>query len=287
MDFGGFLTSGAKPIILGSTWVAGGLGATGSVPIPKSAKFVFVTAIGSGGNGGAGFIRTAGSAGGGGGGGGSGGMGQAIIPASAFPGGVLFYKVDQGGGVGVTGIYPTYESSKASNWAFLSVSSGSNGGTGTGAAAGAAGGAAAAGQVKWPAIGSSIIGNAGIIGGVQTGAVGGTSTTSNIPVTMGGAGGAGCTTTDFAGGPCTYATLLTYTLAGGLAGGGKGNDGWVLPQYLSSFGGSGGGSFNSGAGGAGGRGGPGCGGGGGGAGQTAGSGLGGSGGDGEIRVWFV
>lgn len=281
MDFQSFGPSGLKPVILTAVGVSTPLR---SYPIPKSCRFVYALMVGAGGNGGAGFTRAAGSAGGGGGGGGSGATVRSLIPASVFSG-TLYYRCEPAGSTLSSGIWMTPEGSPAVASSLCSAGPGSNGGAGTGAAAGALGAAGTVGTALFPALGIATGGLAGVAGGAQTGAVGATSTTAILPTVMGGAGGAGCTTTDFAGGPVTMTGVLTITLAGGLAAGGAGNNGWTVDPYMTSLGGSGGGSNNSGVAGAGGNGGVGCGGGGGGAGTTG--GAGGRGGDSRIWLWFL
>jgi hypothetical protein len=100
----------------------------------------------------------------------------------------------------------------------------------------------------------------------------------------GGAGGAGTTSADFAGGAITGSGPVP-TIAGGLAGSNRGNDGFskFLPPAFT--GGSGGGSSNTGVGGAGANGRFGSGGGGGGGGTTG--GTGGLGGPGLVIITHI
>jgi hypothetical protein len=119
--------------------------------------------------------------------------------------------------------------------------------------------------------------------------VGGGVAASSGQQIFGGCGGAGTTSTDFAGGAFT-AIGDSPSLAGGLATGGAGLDGYTLSAnglwmpFLYAPG-TGGGSNNAGTGGKGGNGGLGCGGGGGGAGVTG--GAGGNGGDGMVVIVAV
>lgn len=282
MDFQSFEPSGLKPVILTAVGVSTPLRA---YPIPKSCRFIYALMVGAGGNGGAGFTRAAGGPGGGGGGGGSGATVRSLIPASVFSG-TLYYRCEPAGSTLSSGIWLTPEGSPAVASSLCSAGPGSNGGAGAVGAAGALGAAGTVGTALFPALGIATGGLAGVAGGAQTGAVGGTSTTAILPIVMGGAGGGGiATTTNFAGGPVTMTGVLTITLAGGLAAGGNGNNGWTVGPYMTSLGGSGGGTNDTGVGGAGGNGGVGCGGGGGGAGQTG--GAGGRGGDSRIWLWFL
>lgn len=282
MDFQSFGPSGSKPIILTPAGESASL--LRPITIPKSCKFVYALLIGPGGNGGAGFSRTAGTAGGGGGGGGSGGTARMLCPASIFNG-QMYVRIGPSNGV-ATGIWLTADAAAAAAASSLAVGgAGGVGGAGLVGAGGTAGTAGGTGSINFPAIAIATGGAAGALGGAQTGAIGATATSAAFPTTMPGAGGAGCTTTDFAGGPVTLTGAPIVTLAGGLAAGGKGNDGWIVGPYMQGLGGSGGGSNNSGTGGAGGAGAIGCGGGGGGAGVTG--GAGGRGGDGQIMVWWL
>jgi hypothetical protein len=105
----------------------------------------------------------------------------------------------------------------------------------------------------------------------------------------GGCGGGGnSTTTAFAGGQLSMniAPFNAFEIPGGLAGGGRGNNGIWDNRSFAGTGASGGGSNIAGAGGNGGDGALGCGGGGGGSGTTA-RGEGGRGGDGYFLVsWW-
>ena len=285
MDFQYFAQSGVKPIVI-TPFGFEASNVARPISIPKSCQFIYALLIGCGGNGGNGFSRAAGSAGGGGGGGGSGAKGQMFCPANIFNS-QMYVRVAFGGSVGITGIWLYPESgSVATASGLVQIGGAANGGNGTGAAAGTGGGSGSAGGGLFPALVSTVAGGGGSAGGVQTGAVGVAVTFAAMPTTLQGAGGAGCTTTDFAGGAVSLTGNPIFTLPGGLAAGGKGNDGVVLSPWNQGLGGSGGGSNNAGVGGAGGSTvAPGCGGGGGGAGVTG--GAGGRGADGQILVWFL
>lgn len=278
---------------------------------PKGASMIFMIAISGGGGGGGGFTRTAGSAGGGGGGGACSGISRFMCPAVLLPD-ELYIQVGHGGvggaagaagGAGINSFILTSKTAVLPNIVLYSgVNAPGGGGGGTGAAAGAAG------TVPTIAITQplnawgewfSIVGLVGLIGGAQTGAVG-TSVTdwAAIPLSPG-AGGAGCTTTDFAGGDQTVTALLDLgsfgyypTGAGNVAKGGTaagaGVDGSAGANKLTPLiasGGAGGGSNNAAQAGHGGKGGIGCGGGGGGAGATG--GRGGDGGPGLVIIVAV
>lgn len=277
---------------------------------PKGASLVSMFVIGGGGGGGGGFSRTAGSAGGGGAGGACSGISRFICPAIFLPD-TLYIQVGNGGQGGAAssnggaGINSYILSSKTNVVPNIIVYSGlvasppGGGGAGTGATGGTGG------TVPGLAISQSTntwgqwFSNQGLVGGAggaQTGAVGTAITAwGGLPLSPG-AGGAGCTTTDFAGGPQTPTAILDIgsqgyypSGAGGIVPGGTaagtnvdGNPGInrITPFYNS--GGAGGGSNNSGQAGHGGTGGYGCGGGGGGAGTTG--GRGGNGGSGIVII---
>ena len=260
---------------------------------PQGVNWVEFIVIGSGGLGGAGFSGAAGTARGGGGGGGCGSISKGIFPAQYTPN-RLFINIALGSN-GVDTFVSMEPNSTAVN-RFLVGRGGSTGGTGT-ASAGGAGGAAGGANIQqnWASLGqvTSFAGYAGSAGGAHTGAVGATLTISvstGVFLTPGsGGGGTPTANTDFAGGPITGAGILP-SLAGGLAAGGRGQDGFAwwgggqLPIFF--FGATGGGTNGAaGVGGAGGDGAVGCGGGGGGAGVTG--GAGGKGGNGLVivRCW--
>lgn len=275
---------------------------------PKGCSFIFMQAISGGGGGGGGFSRAAGNPGGGGGSGACSGIARFNCFANDLPD-TLFIQVGMGGqggaagaagGAGVNSLILTGRIANVPNIVLQSgVNAPGGGGGGTGAAGGPAGTVPTIAVVQpynvmgmWQAN----VGLVGIIGGAQTGAAGGSVTAwATIPFSPGGPG-AGCTTTNFAGGNInTTATFDAgnqgyYTSAGGgVAPGGTGIGAQIngssgvlrlLPFFNS--GGAGGGSHNAGQAGHGGSGGYGCGGGGGGAGTTG--GMGGNGGSGLIKI---
>jgi hypothetical protein len=269
-----------------------------SFAIPKNATFLHVWAIGAGGNGGAGASRTAGTAGGGGGGGATGAVVTMLIPARFLPS-TLYIQVGKGGGTTTDGWTKVMFRMSGSNTvvvdSLLLANAGANATAGTNASPGSAGTITSynLGNNAYAGLGTLTItaAQAGEAGGAIAGAAGASKNPAfsfGMPFT-GGAGGAGCTTTDFAGGsiiPSTNAQQqLGITLAGGLAGGGDGLNGLQFEEPFTCYGGSGGGSNNSGVGGKGGDGAIGCGGGGGGAGVTG--GAGGRGGNGRVVItWF-
>lgn len=272
---------------------------------PPGTTFAYVYGIGGGGGGGNGFTAAAGSARGGGGGGGSASPNRAFLMLDMIPSDVMFLMVGYGG-PSVTAGGPTKVSFSLYSDAHTATTQGplnaifSNaggaGGSGTGAAAGTAGASGAVSGLNpftLLAISTtSQLGIAGGTGGVQTGAVGGSTGTSlGGGPAFGGTGGAGVGTanTDFAGGAMSGSILWgtqhgpPIVSAGGVAGGGRGQNGYVLlnklgiPYFIAPATG-GGSSGASGTGGAGGNGGYGGGGGGGGGGVTGGAGgLGGAG----------
>lgn len=265
---------------------------------PRGVVGVGIYVIGPGGGGGGGFSRTAGSAGSGGGGGASGGIVKAMFPARFVPD-ILYVQAGNGGlggaaaaaGGNAVKAAVAIERPTAGTTGILAITSGGTSARGGAAGAVGAPGAAAAAETiiaqanaQWMAIGNWVAqaGQAGAQGGAQTGAVGGSITVAGP--NSSGAGGAGCTTTDFAGGAQTLATGAPLrTTVGGTAAGGRGPDGSQIIAPFYGIGGSGGGSNNSGTAGAGGHGAYGCGGGGGGVGVTG--GAGGNGGPGLILIY--
>ena len=260
---------------------------------PRGKSMISILSLSSGAGGGGGFSAAASTARGGGGGGGAGTLTRFLAPLIDID--RLYINVPLGGlggaagvagataGNGTVSLAPNLNT--AVNAIFnVSGALATGGGAGTASAAGAAGVGAvtsgAAGQGN-SGILSVTAGQAGLIGGAQTGAVGGSLTfTSGNPFT-GGMGGAGVTTTDFAGGSITGAGWFP-SFAGGIALGGRGADGWFSRMPFGASGGTGGGSNNAGTGGAGGNGALGCGGGGGGGGVTG--GQGGNGGHGLVII---
>ena len=271
---------------------------------PRGKTMAYIFALSSGGGGGGGTTGAAATARGGGGGGGGGSFAATILPVDFIPD-ILNLWVAPGGSGGVAGVAGsaggfTYVSSTGNtlgnyieNVLLASGAPAGGGGAGTVAAAGSAGTAGATVGTVGHGLGgygvfSSNAGGPGGLGGAQTGAVGAATagTTSQI---SGGGGGAGVTSTDFAGGYFAPTSVTYPLLAGGLAVGGRGQDGYALsprgifsPVPMVFAPGTGGGSNNSATGGAGGNAGLGCGGGGGGAGLTG--GAGGKGGDGLIVI---
>jgi hypothetical protein len=279
---------------------------------PPGCSMVFFLLHGPGGPGGGGASGASGSPRGGGGGGGGGAVLRMLIPAMFLPE-VLFMRPGAGspGGladaVGITsgGSYIWLDPAGTANplggiLAGVSVAVGNGGltgGFGTATAGGAGGLTNSASSLMLTQFGINSGGNGGggTAGGAHTGAAG----AAGFPaynISMGGTGGAGCTTTDFAGGN-QGPTINAYgrgTAPGGTGGGGNGVDGIGTHMHLdvNQFrrertnmmwtGGTGGGSNNLGTGGKGGKGGIGQGGGGGGAGLIG--GQGGDGGDGFIFV---
>lgn len=268
------------------------------VPPGKSNLFIYI--VGSGGGGGGGFSGAAGTARGGGGGGAAASQGRYMFQTALIPQ-TLFVFAPQGGpgGAAATDGTPGAESvvlisqhspySRTNVLASSGTTATSFGRAGT-ATAGGIGGLLPTAPVAADApragigllIGSS--GVAGAAGGAHTGAVGGA---QNIPATgtnvIGGTGGAGTTSADFAGGQIQNiadSLLARYRPATPAAGSFDGSGGFSLANYMFHFPGLGGSASNTGVGGNGGNGGYGCGGGGGGAGTTG--GRGGNGGSGLV-----
>lgn len=298
---------------------------------PRGVSMVYMIAISGGGGGGGGFTRASNATGGGGGSGSCSGMATLMIPAIFLPDS-LKISVGQGGQGGTPAINGNAGFAGVNSYITLGagvtagvtipnviLASGINapggGGAGTGAAGGPAGTVPTVATIAsvgpmgklgfWPNTGTAAnngyVGLQGIIGGVQTGAVGGNITAgwNVIPFTPG-ASGAGINTpaqvgftggsislqaaVDFADGTFTPASNFR---AGGIAGtlgvpGGNGNNGIKSLKPFFNTGGTGGGSCDNAAGGNGGDGGIGCGGGGGGAGTTG--GRGGNGGPGMVAI---
>lgn len=268
--------------------------------IPKNATMLHIWAIGAGGNGGNGFSRVAGNPGGGGGSGASGAQVTMIIPARFLPSSLYIYVGKGGGGNSTDSGYTKVMFRRGDTGvsivadSLLLANCGLNGGNGSAAAVGSAG----TGQNyslnnnAFAGLGTLSVtqSQTGVVGGTPSGSVGtnGGSLTISSPFTNG-AGGAGCTTTDYQGGnivPNTNAQLHAgITRQGGQNAGDNGLDGLFFEEPLIGYGGSGGASNNSGVGGKGGNGAIGCGGGGGGAGVTG--GVGGAGGHGRVIItWF-
>ena len=283
---------------------------------PYGCSMVWMMVGGGGAGGGGGCGSTAGSARGGGGSGGGSGVTKALIAACMIPD-ILIIRVGRGGagGAGSTGGGTgTSGSSGIKSYVMdgsisttagelnLILSSSSSSPTGGGGGSTASGGSAGAGgtasgstsQRRHLGVHENIIGNAGVVGGAQTGENG---TSKSYPTSgifcFGGCGGAGAQSADFAGGsitPIADSIISECLPAAGAAGSVNGDIGNALRLAPFSFGskypffnhcGYGGGSSNSTVGGNGGDGGGyGCGGSGGGAGVT----TGGRGGDGASGI---
>ena len=268
---------------------------------PRGKSMLTAIVIGGGAGGGGGFTAAAAAARGGGGGGGSSGVTRITVPLVLLPD-TLYLQVGQGGigvgsgggtaGSGIRSFLAVFPDFAASNVIATSCAADpTGGGTGTGAAVGAAGGAgtiAVIGSMPLAGYGhfDVIAGQSGATGGAVAGAIGNpVSIAVTSCLTQGGAGGAGTTSADFAGGLITAiaASLLSERRPlGAAAGSFKGSAGFLNRQPFFSYGGNGGSSSNTLAGGDGGSGGPGSGGGGGGGGTTG--GRGGDGGAGIILM---
>ena len=263
---------------------------------PRGKSMLSITCVAPGGGGGGGFSGAASSARGGGGGGGSGGIARLVIPTLNLPD-TLYLNIGLGGSGGAAGAagaaggncFASITPSSTINDLLLTAAATVAGGgaAGSGTAGGAVGTSAVAGTAGPVAGLGTFVLNAGLVGlagGAQTGAAGGTALFANsnpaLPL-CGGAGGAGVTATDFAGGGCTPPSWMAASL-GGVAVGGRGGDGVINQRPLGFMGGGGGGSNNAAVGGAGGNAAIGCGGGGGGGGVTG--GAGGNGGNGLIII---
>jgi len=270
---------------------------------PRGKSMLTMLILGGGAGGGGGFAADAGAARGGGGSGGSSSTLRVTIPLIFLPD-TLYIQVGAGGtgrrsgeGVAGSGILSYVCIAPSITTIDVVAASGQGlpvgGGTGTGAAAGALGNAGAVPVISvMPLVGLGIwqatAGQAGVAGGAHTGAVGGAIAfpTTGL-VTMGGTGGAGTTSLDFAGGLITAVagTLISDSRPiNAEAGSFSGSGGYLNQRPFWSYSGMSGGSSNTLVGGNGGKGGPGSGGGGGGGGiEGAGvDGRGGDGGDGMI-----
>lgn len=268
---------------------------------PRGKSMCNIICIGGGAGGGGGLTGTAASARGGGGGGGSSAISKVTVPLNLLPD-VLYVQVGAGGlgvgsGGGVAGggtlsyvaIFPNTTASNIIAVSGAAVPSGGVSGTAAGGGNGQAGGTVAA-IANMPLAGLGIYvfiaGQIGANGGAHTGGVG---QSSSIPVTgnptMGGAGGAGVTAADFAGGGITaIAGSLLSEMRPALPAAGtfNGSSGVISWKPFFSFCGCGGSSANATAGGAGGDGAYGSGGSGGGGGTT-----GGKGGDGGCGIVII
>lgn len=276
---------------------------------PRGKAMLSIICIGGGAGGGGGAGNTAGAAKGGGQGGGSSGVALYLYPLALLPD-MLYVRAGPGGAggaggssgsgtvgsdgsVSVVSIWP--HPGTANNFVAISGAAVATGGAaGTQAAGGSGAGAASTitGDVnavfsRFAISRSYIAGVAGTAGGAQTGAVGTDQTIGTACMILGGTGGAGCTTTTYAGGGLTAVSNTPFLAYSGGAAGTAGSPGFQMSPYPIFVGGFGGGSSNSATGGAGGHGSTwGTGGGGGGGGVTVG-GRGGDGGPGVVimSVW--
>ncbi len=268
---------------------------------PRGKSMLHILCIGGGGGGGGGFSGTGGSARGGGGGGGSAGITRVTIPLVLLPD-ILYIQAGAGGiGIGVggtagtgvlswVGIYPHFENTNIIAVSGLAPATG--GANGTSVAAGSLGTAGTVASITNMPL--ALLGQFNFSVGKDGTPGGGTASAgANINFfsptttfcTMGGTGGGGCTSGDFAGGAVNTlanSLLRSYASDQAPAGSNNGASGHVLWKPFFSFGGMGGGSSNAGQGGAGGDGGYGSGGGGGGAGNPG--GKGGDGGPGIVMM---
>jgi hypothetical protein len=250
---------------------------TYSVPVGATALLILL--VSAGGSGGAGASGAEGTPRGGGGGGGAGGVVRGFFPTLLLPS-MLFISIPKGGNIwqsAVVGFQPNPAN------LLLAAGYGGAGGAGTSLVPGIAGTSGFASSPLFQSLGvtTGLNGPTGVAGGAIAGAVGVSQTYGGNVITQGGAGGAGTTSANFAGGIFNGAGLCP-SIPGGLADGGNGNPGfelWLPPTFS---GGTGGGSSNAGPGGRGGDGARGCGGGGGGGGTTG--GAGGRGGDGVAFI---
>lgn len=272
---------------------------------PRGKTYASIFALGGGGGGGGGFTAIAGNARGGGGGGACASQASVAMPLAFLPD-ILYIQVGVGGAGGVSGVSASaglqtyvaiYPHTNAMNCVLRSANSDAGGGTsGSGIAAGGGGTAPTVGTLAscpLAAIGAQhafVIGIVGASGGAQGGAVGVSaaamqSSPQGLFVTPG-AGGAGVTAADFAGGGFTASAGTNYISiirpVAPAAGSNNGCSGFTLWQPFYNFGGCGGSSSNAGIGGGGGCGAYGSGGGGGGGGTTG--GRGGIGGCGLVMI---
>lgn len=270
---------------------------------PRGVSMCQIICIGGGGGGGGGFSTVSGSNRGGGAGGGSSSIATVVMPLYAVPddmyvqvgaGGI---GVGSGGGVAGSGLLsyvsvaPSTVVTPTNVLAVSGTVEAAGGTTGTGGASGVGGAAGTVATIAlMPLAGrgqvSFFAGQQGAAGGNRSGGIGLPSAlpTTGCP-TMGGTGGAGTNSADFAGGiitPIAESLLSQWAAAGAPAGSFSGSGGFLLPKPFFSYCGLGGGAAFAGIGGNGGDGGPGSGGGGGGAGTT-----GGQGGDGGAGIVII
>lgn len=282
-------------------FTAHGTASTGVIQsylVPRGKSTLFIYCLSAGGGGGGGFSGAAGTARGGGGGGASGGFSTLLINANLLPR-QLYVYVERGGTGGAAGSggngtnvgsHVTIAPSLATVTNYVLTSPLANASGAGSASAGGTGGAALAASAitSCPLAGlglfSSFGGQNGTAGGAHTGLAG---TAISLPTTginvMGGTGGGGTTSADFAGGAITAVSnsyISESRPEAATAGSIGGSGGFKLKDLMFNYPGLGGGSSNTGVGGDGGNGGFGCGGGGGGGGTTG--GRGGNGGSGLV-----
>jgi hypothetical protein len=275
---------------------------------PRGKSFAQFLCLAGGGGGGGGCGDAGGANKGGGGGGSSSAIARVMISLELLPD-VLYVNVGRGGiggaggssgsgtggGNGVQSYISLQPNTTTSNLILQSGgATGLGGNPGTATNGGAATSFPAATTISTcpiSGLGFNLPdfqgGDTGKAGGAHTGAIGAATAilTTGIFV-MGGSGGAGSASGDFAGGLCTAIAnsyLSEQRPIGAAAGSNPGSNGPTLWKPMWFFGGLGGGSSNTTTGGAGGYGSYGCGGGGGGAGVTVG-GRGGDGGPGLVLI---
>jgi hypothetical protein len=273
---------------------------------PRGITMMYIICMGSGSGGGGGRGGAIGSARGGGGSGTCSSVTRMILPAIFVPN--ELYIVVGAGGIGGNGgtnnngsiggsanlSYIEFEYAavrSATNTLIVSdstVGTGGVGGSNANVGGGTAGLIATQSNAIYHNLGTVnfIVGVAGVTGASTAGGVA-TTYGSAGNLTSPGTGGAGVSTLNVenAGGVVNVTTITPpfFALSGGVVTGGKGQDGYISDNPIFFYGGTGGGSNNTGTGGDGGNGGPGCG-GGGGAGGTPTGGKGGNGGDGLIYI---
>jgi hypothetical protein len=264
---------------------------------PHGSTMIFMYCIGGGAGGGGGESGIAGSARGGGSGGGSSAVSRLLVPAFMLPD-TLYIQVGKGGLGGTAGvagasgvlsfvsIAPNFTNT---NNLLASGTAEPTGGAGGGSGASSGGTVASVGNTM-PRAGLGVVdavaGWGGVTGGASSGQAGASHDLPNTSVpTMGGTGGGGTTSADFAGGGINQISnsyLTERAPKSAAAGSNHGSSGYVIWNPFFSYGGLGGGSSNTGVGGNGGYGGNGSGGGGGGGGTTG--GRGGDGGSGLVMI---
>lgn len=231
---------------------------------PRGLTMAHFFLLGGGGGGGKGLAGVAASARGGGGGGGSGGQSSILIPLEFVPD-RLFLMVGKGGVGGadpavaqtagsITQVNFHPENTLTNTMAQAFGGGAAANGTGAGNAAGGTAGSAATISNNMPMMGW---GHAGLLLGGQAGSTGGSPTSAGtaiaLPVTgllcMGGTGGAGSTSSDFAGGTITTVAnsfLSQYAPAAAAAGPNNHGSGPIqLWKPFFSYSGMGGGSSNA------------------------------------------